>query len=224
MKFQLTLSFYFIFFFIIACKDEKTTILEIKDVDGNIYHSVKIGSQVWMIENLKSTKFRNGDPIPYITDNVEWGNLKSEAYCNLLNDSSGSTANNFGRLYNFFVISDTRGIAPIGWHVPTVYEWTTLIEYLGGAGLAGGKMKEKWYFTWSSPNEGATNESGFTARPGGMRYGTLGFSGIFDAYFWSSTVDSNFKAYSLNLYHTSAIADTTIDSFQNGLSIRCIKD
>lgn len=140
----------------------------VKDIDGNQYQTVKIGSQVWMKENLKVTRYRNGDPIPRVTVNSEWVDLATGAYCACYNDE-GTTAFTYGYLYNWYAVDDRRNLAPAGWHVPTDAEWQILMDYLGGEILAGGKLKETGTSHWASPNTGATNESGFTARPGGIR-------------------------------------------------------
>lgn len=103
----------------------------VTDIDGNIYHTVKIGDQVWMAENLKTTKYRNGDPIPNVTDNEAWGDLNSGAYCCYNNDSS-TYKGIYGALYNWFAVTDIRNIVPKGRHVPTDQEWGILIDFLGG--------------------------------------------------------------------------------------------
>src|SRR5665648_943598 len=106
----------------------------VTDIDGNVYKTVTIGTQVWMAENLKTTKYRNGDPIPNITDATAWTNLTTGAYCNNNNDANYATT--YGRLYNWYAVNDIRNIAPAGWHIPTKAEWTTLTTYLGGQGLS----------------------------------------------------------------------------------------
>lgn len=133
----------------------------ITDLDGNVYHSVTIGTQVWMVENLKTTKFRNGDPIPY------WTNVVSDGYCWYNDDIANKEL--YGAIYQYNTTRDLRNICPVGWHLPSLAEWTTLSNYLGGADIAGGKLKEAGTTHWLSPNTGATNESGFKALPGGVR-------------------------------------------------------
>jgi len=169
----------------------------VTDIDGNVYKTVKIGNQWWMAENLKVTRYRNGDPIPNITDNHTWVDLSTGAYCNYNNDISNVAT--YGRLYNWYAVDESRNIAPAGWHVPTDDEWKQLEIYLGMSPTEadethwrgtdeGGKLKETGTTHWYSPNTGATNESGFTALPGGYRV-SGGFSSLgFGAYFWSSTV------------------------------------
>lgn len=111
----------------------------VSDADGNVYHTIAIGPQIWMAENLKTTKFRNGDPIPNITDVTAWENLTSGAYCYYRNDIVNITT--FGMLYNWYAVNDSRNIAPTGWHVPSDAEWSTLRSWLGGVTVAGGKLK-----------------------------------------------------------------------------------
>jgi uncharacterized protein (TIGR02145 family) len=166
-----------------GCKkdDDKSTVT---DTDGNVYHTVTIGTQTWMAENLKVTKYRNGDTIPNVTDTTEWYNLSTGAYCDYENTASNSSV--YGKLYNWYALADSRNIAPAGWHVASDAEWTTLTTFLGGE--VGGKLKEKGTAHWLSPNEGATNETGFTALPAGCR-GSVGYFYYLGsyAYFWSST-------------------------------------
>ena len=154
----------------------------------DVYQTITIGTQVWMAENLKATHFRNGDAIPHVTDGATWQSLTTGAYCEYNNDINNVAT--YGRLYNWYAVNDYRNIAPVGWHVPIDAEWQTLVDYLGGWEVAGGKMKEAGTANWVSPNTGATNESGFSALPGGRRhvigsgyYENMGYSG----YFWSST-------------------------------------
>jgi uncharacterized protein (TIGR02145 family) len=141
------------------------------DQDGNNYKTVTIGSQIWMAENLRTTKYRNGDEIPEITDSTAWINLSTGAYCNYQNTRNIDTIATFGRLYNWYTVNDSRNIAPEGWHVPNYDEWKILENNLGGDSIAGGKLKETGTIHWQSPNKFATNESGFTALPGGCRWG-----------------------------------------------------
>ena len=158
----------------------------VTDIDGNLYYAVIIGSQCWMAENLKTTKYRNGDAIPNVTDNTTWSALITGALCNYNNDANNMTT--YGRLYNWYAVSDSRNIAPVGWHVPTDVELTTLTDYLGGLSIAGNKLKEPGTTHWASPNTGAVNETGFTALPGGYRVSSGSFSNLGNnGYWWSST-------------------------------------
>ena len=145
----------------------------VTDIDGNTYTTIEIGTQVWMMENLKTTKYRNGDVIPNVTDDVSWAGQSSGAYCNF--DNNVNNVADYGRLYNWYAVDDSRNIAPAGWHVPTTEEWRTLVNYVGGGTnyYAGGKLKEAGYahwdpYTYTSGLEG-NNSSGFTALGGGER-------------------------------------------------------
>ena len=195
----------------------------VTDIDGNEYGTVLIGNQVWMSENLKVTKYKDGTAIPTGHSNSVWSNLSSGAYA--VYDDDDVNTDTYGFLYNWYAVDDSRIIAPDGWHVPTDDEWTTLTDYLGGTSVAGGKMKETGTEHWGSPNTDATNESGFTALPGGYRdyygyYNNQGFSG----YFWSSTeLSSNYAWYRLLNYNTSGVYRTN-DNKTYGFSLRCVRD
>ncbi len=139
----------------------------VTDIDGNIYETVQIGSQIWMKENLRTTKYANGDVIPNVTDGNQWSNLTTGAWSCYSNNNQ--IQNLFGNLYNWFAVADQRNICPTGWHVPSDVEWITLTDYLGGESVAGGKMKSTAIY-WQSPNQDATNESGFSGLPGGFRF------------------------------------------------------
>ena len=109
----------------------------VTDIDGNLYYTVKIGEQWWMLENLRVTHYRNGDAIPNVTDDAEWEGLSTGAYCDYDNDPANVAT--YGRLYNWYAVGDSRNIAPAGWHVPSDDEWQTLVDYLGGSSVAGGE-------------------------------------------------------------------------------------
>jgi uncharacterized protein (TIGR02145 family) len=194
--------------------------LTVTDFDGNVYHTITIGSQVWMKENLKVTHYRNGDAIQNVSDNSTWEGLTSGAYCNYGN--STTNGNSYGRLYNGFAVSDSRNIAPAGWHVPTQAEWNTLISYLGGASVAGGKLKSTT-IDWNSPNTGATDAYGFSALPAGYRECGFALHGYYDiqdcTYFWTSSSGGCFSLYH---YTESIVSDTRSSVY--GHSVRCIKD
>jgi len=205
----------------------------VTDYDGNTYFTVKIGEQCWMAQNLKVTHYRNGDPIPNVTDDTEWEDLTTGAYCDYNNDE-GNVAT-YGRLYNWYAVVDSRNIAPAGWHVPSDDELKQLEMYLGmsqaeadSAGWRGtdegGKLKETGTTHWAPPNTGATNESGFSALPGGYRvsYGSFGDMGHY-AYFWSSTEDSSDGAW----YRPLSYSDSQVGRYlskRGGFSVRCVKD
>jgi uncharacterized protein (TIGR02145 family) len=198
--------------------------LILKDADGNTYNAVTIGSQTWMKENLKTTKYNNGDPIPNITVASEWIKLTTGAYCWYNNDAV-TYENPYGKLYNSYAMTDDRKICPTGWHVPKLSEWFTLFNFLGGTEVAGGKLKEAGTIHWLSPNTGATNESGFTALPGGRRLPDGSFTLInFLGTHWSST-SANSKLYNVvDLFAEQQIV--IVPAFQKvyGASVRCIRD
>lgn len=194
----------------------------VKDVDGNMYKTVKIGNQWWMAENLKTTKYNDGTSIPLVTDNTAWGALSSPRYCWYNNDVSNK--NTYGALYNWFVVN-TGKLAPVGWHVPTVAEWTILTDYLGGVNIAGGKLKEAGTSHWQSPNQGATNETGFTALPGGYRSsnGTFELLGGYGD-FWQSTGYDATNAYYRVFYPVGVSVPSSTHPKVFGDSVRCVKD
>jgi uncharacterized protein (TIGR02145 family) len=197
----------------------------VTDVDGNVYNTVTIGTQTWMKENLKTTHYRNGDPIPNVTDNAAWITLTTGAYSNYNNDAANVAT--YGRLYNWYAVNDARNIAPAGWHVPTDGELNALVNYLGGVSIAGGKLKEAGTTHWASPNTGATNSSGFTALPGGFRLSTGGFFGYItqNGYIWSSTEYNAAGAWLGGVsYNSNGVESGTSVFKYSGISVRCIKD
>jgi uncharacterized protein (TIGR02145 family) len=196
----------------------------VSDQDGNIYKTITIGTQTWMAENLRTTSYQNGEAIPEVTDTTAWKNLSSGAYCNYNNTKNIDTIATYGRLYNGFTVSDSRNIAPKGWHVPTNAEWITLITYLGGDTVAGSKLKEKDTTHWQSPNKGTTNESGFTALPAGYR-DTKGkfLSMSFYSQWWSNETDAA-NANLRSMYYFSNDIGSGSVSMKYGFSIRCVKD
>ena len=194
------------------------------DIDGNEYATVIIGNQVWMSENLKVTKYRDGTAIPTGLSNSEWENTTSGAYA--VYDNNETHADTYGYLYNWYAVDDSRNIAPDGWHVPTDDEWTTLTDYLGGTSVAGGKMKETGTSHWNSPNTGATNESGFTAFPGGYRYGSNGYYNDVGSYgyFWSSSEPHSSNAWERKLYYDDSGVNRVNTIKKRGFSVRCVRD
>jgi uncharacterized protein (TIGR02145 family) len=214
-----------------CCSDCPPTVT---DYDGNVYQTVLIGDQCWMMENLKVTHYRNGDPIPHVTDGATWSELSTGAYCNYDNDPANVAT--YGRLYNWYAVDDSRNIAPEGWHVPSDDEWKQLEMYLGMSQAEaddvgwrgtdeGGKLKEAGTTHWYPPNEGATNESGFTALPGGYRSLKGNFFDMgYGAYFWSSTEDSSFYAWRRYLYYNYSQVSRYNYGKQFGFSVRCVRD
>ena len=196
-----------------------TTVEEIiTDIDGNNYHSIKIGTQVWMVENLKTTKYRNGDLIPNVADGNAWSNLTTGAYCNY--DNNENNAATYGRLYNWYAVNDSRKIAPIGWHVATDAEWTTLINFVGAN--AGTKLKSKT--GWNSDGNG-TDDYGFTALATGSRNYDGAFHNIGDnGYWWSSKEYDTINAWLRYMYYFNNSVERASTSKKDGFSVRCVKD
>lgn len=204
----------------------------VTDIDGNIYHTITIGTQTWMVENLKTTRYNDGETIPNISDTTQWyeyGNgtvdgeldIEKAAWCYYYNSSNNNIP--YGKLYNWHAVK-TGKLAPIGWHVPTKSEWETLVNYLGGDNFAVGKMQTTTL--WDSPNVGATNSSGFTAVPSGIRGNHGGFTGkgTFTIW-WTSTQSNSYShwAWSIFLDNTDGIVIQE-GTKTPGLAIRCIKD
>jgi uncharacterized protein (TIGR02145 family) len=199
----------------------------VSDIDGNAYNTVLIGTQCWTKENLKTSRYRNGGLIPNVTDGTAWSNLTTGAWSYYNNDVSNNAI--YGKLYNWYTtLGDT--LCPTGWGVPTDAEWTILTTYLGGEDVAGGKMKSVGTAYWVSPNTGATNESGFSALPGGWRgSSSVSFQNIrSNAFFWSATESVNFYAWYRFLYYNDGYVDRNYySSFYNksvGASVRCLRD
>jgi len=193
----------------------------VKSIINDNYETVTIGTQVWMKKNLDLSRYRNGDTIPQVTDPTQWGNLTTGAWCYYYKDPSNGAI--YGKLYNWYAVNDPRGLAPEGWHVASDAEWTTLSNYLGE--FAGGKIKETGTAHWHSPNTGATNESGFSALPGGYRYEYGGYEDItYWGLWWSSTENNTTAAWGRTLgYATTTIYRKNINKVY-GLSVRCVKD
>jgi OmpA-OmpF porin, OOP family len=192
--------------------------------DGITYKIVKIGEQIWMAENLKTTMYRNGDLIGTTSPaTLNIGSESSPKY-QWAYDGNESNVATYGRIYTGYAVLDNRNLCPAGWHVPSDTEWKTLTTFLGGENVAGGKLKETGTAHWLSPR-GVTNETGFTALPGGFggnngNFNNLGFGG----YWWSATEDGATDAWSLNLDYSSVeIKRHTYDK-SYGFSVRCMKD
>lgn len=209
----------------------------VTDIDGNVYTTITIGTQVWMVENLKTTKYNDGTSIPNVTDGTAWSDLTTPAYCFCNNYVANKTT--YGTLYNWYTIN-TGNLAPTGWHVPTDAEWTTLENYLIANGFnydgttTGNKIAKSLAATtlWNtSTTEGAigndltrNNTSGFAALPGGDRYDNGKFNTIGDnGLWWSSTQDSTTSAWSRELYYVYGIIRNH-NNKQCGFSVRCVRD
>jgi len=209
---------------------------KLADQDGNVYNIIIIGDQIWMAENLKVAHYRNGDPIPNVTSPDEWKGLSTGARC--VYDNEERHADTYGYLYNWHAVTDSRNIAPEGWHVPNDKDWWQLDMHLGISRLdmilgasnwigedEGGKMKETGTMHWNSPNTGATNESGLSARPGGMR----GNNGHYEyigtgAFFWSASM----TGFDFPWYHMLSSTSSWIYRHYHhkncGFSVRCVRD
>ena len=194
-----------------------------QDIDGNLYSSIKIGTQTWMGENLKTTRYRTSESISKPTTATNWSNATYGAWCDYNSDAANGIK--YGHLYNFYAVADIRKIAPVGWHIPTIAEWTTLTDYLGGLSVAGGKLKEAGTVNWTTPNTDANNQNNFTALPGGYRsstgsYGGVGASGLW----WTSTQGATGGALNRIMYYDFAKVDGAEGPKTDGISIRCVRD
>jgi uncharacterized protein (TIGR02145 family) len=197
----------------------------ITDQDGNVYKTIIIGTQTWMVENLRTIHYRNGETIPKVTDKTVWSNLTTDAYSSYNNTTDADSLTIFGGLYNWYAATDSRNLAPEGWHIPTHSDWVTLINYLGGDTIAGGKMKEIGTKHWLTPNGSATNESGFSALPSGYRHGDGSYYNLErGGSFWTNEPSNNGKVWQYDLsYFHSRIGYFEFDP-KYGFSIRCVKD
>lgn len=194
----------------------------VTDVDDNVYHTVKIGDQWWTVENLTTTHYRNGNPISNIKDQSTWSSLMTGALCSYDNNTDFVPV--YGRLYNWFAVTDSRKLALAGWHVPTDAEWQTLINYLGGSSVAGGKMKEAGETHWNYSHTAVKNESGFTALPAGGRFFSGSLNMGTDAFFWSSSESEAGDAWRVNLNYLH-LETSRKDYFKEaGFSVRLVRD
>jgi uncharacterized protein (TIGR02145 family) len=212
-----------------------STIITVTDLSGNVYHGVKIGTQVWMVENLQTTKLNDGTNIPEITVDADWTNLTSSGYCWYDNNSSTS----YGALYNWYAVN-TGKLAPSGWHVASDADWKTLEAHLGMSSLEldafgdwrgsddiiGAQLKEAGTTHWASPNSFTTNELGFTALPGGLRSfqnGNFNYYGTM-AQFWTLTGYDATDAYIRELSNADTRILRSAANIKNGQSVRCVMD
>jgi uncharacterized protein (TIGR02145 family) len=215
-----------------SCGKDEEEVNIVKDADGNVYKTVVIGTQVWMAENLKTSKYRDGSPIPTGLDNTQWYNTTTGAYTiypyasiNGLG-SDAEVLQAYGALYNRYAVN-TGNLCPTGWHVPTLDEYTTLANFLGGVSVAGGKLKSTSTAPatnpfWDSPNTGATNDVGFSAIPGGYRSSIYGSITIIGFYWTSTTIATQSKVAFMS--YNDAIINFGWDNLTTGFSVRCIKD
>ena len=185
--------------------------------------TIVIGTQQWMEKNLEVVTYRNGNIIPQVTDPTAWAALTTGAWCYYNNDPLNGAI--YGKLYNWYAVNDPRGLAPVGWHIPTDAELTTLSTTLGGDAVAGGKMKVAGTTRWTAPNTGADNSSGFAGLPGGNRdnVGTFGNVGSY-GYWWSSSESNSTNAWYRNLHYGTGSIGRYDGSKQYGFSVRCLRD
>lgn len=220
-------------FLLVACEKDD---INITDNDGNVYHGVKIGNQIWMTENLRTTTYADGSAIPIVEDSTAWSELDVDdrAYC--WYDNRTSNEDVYGGLYTWAAAtngasssssnpSNVQGICPDGWHLPSEDEFQELVVFLGGSREAGYYLKEHGTDHWGGVNAGTSNSSGFTALPGGYRT----IRGIFDRMggfgnFWSSTESSAYSAHNLGLIYIDGKVTLDGSIRQYGLSVRCVKD
>jgi uncharacterized protein (TIGR02145 family) len=216
---------FFSIFVINSCNKEPNTSNDIKDIDGNIYNTIRIGSQVWMKENLRTTKYNDGESIPFVPDYADWAGYPTPGYCWYMNDSP-SSKKEYGAMYNWYAVNTDR-LCPTGWHVASEEEWAILTDYLGGLSVAGGKLKEAGTLHWNAPNADATNESQFTGLPGGYRSFRDGayFSIKNNGTWWSSSSNTSSSAWliAITLYNTSDVQVVSGDK-KYGVSVRCLKN
>jgi uncharacterized protein (TIGR02145 family) len=215
-----------VFSFLLSCEDEKITNPKPDEVK---YDTVKICEQVWMIKNLDVDKYRNGDIIIEVKDADEWENLETGAWCYYNNDPELGKI--YGKLYNWYAVNDPRGLAPQGWHVASDSEWTELENCLGGSDVAGGKLKstgtiERGGGLWRTPNEGATNSSGFYALPGGLRQfnGSFHYIGRYGDWWSASEVDAMNSCSRFMYYYLSSIDRYNGGNASSGFAVRCVRD
>lgn len=195
----------------------------LEDVDGNIYETVTIGDQVWMAENLKTTRFSDGTAIPLVSLDSKWESLTTPGYCWYDNDkiANGET---YGALYNWYAV-DTEKLCPSGWHVPSDEEWTTLTTYLGGDSIAAADLKESGTMHWETPNTGANNVTNFTALPGGYRDTVGVYFGIENyGFWWTASSISGVSAHNRSMSYASQAVISPHAFKRFGFAIRCIKD
>ncbi len=206
------------------------------DIEGNVYRTITIGTQTWMAENLRTTRYRNGDPIPNgATTDWPLSTNTPGGYCSYNNTSDPDTIVTFGLLYNGYAVLDPRNLAPEGWHIPTAAEWDTLIAFVaagegttdvyGNNSVAGGRLRETGTLHWGRANR-ATNSSGFTALPGGYRslekssFDQVGYTGNF----WSATLYGPGILWYCNTCSDFFTFGRGASPCFRGMSVRCIKD
>jgi uncharacterized protein (TIGR02145 family) len=211
-----------LFFGLLSCSNEETKTEKQSAARPTVplqNGEVQIGTQIWMTRNLNVSRYRNGDLIPQVTDPTQWANLTTGAWCYYNNDPANGLI--YGKLYNWYAVNDTRGLAPSGWHIPSEVDWFELTSFIGGDNIAGTKMKSTTL--WAIPNSLATNSSGFTGLPGGYR--NISFNNINrHGCWWSSREILTNNAEYIYVVNSSSRANRTINTKRNGYSVRCLKD
>lgn len=231
MKLQVPITFMIMLLAInmISCEKENKPLFTVDepvtDIDGNVYNTIKINNQIWMAENLKTKKFNNGDLIgTTIPPDADIRSETSPVYEWAYNGND-TNMDVYGLLYTWYVVNDNRKLCPTGWHVPSDNEWKILTDFLGGDSIAGGKLKQtgtSYYFT---PNLGATNESGFTALPSGLRYPIGSFNSMGDGpVWWTSTEYDNNNSIFRSLGYSGKSIRRDYYPKNSGFAVRCIKD
>ncbi len=193
----------------------------VEDFEGNIYRTVEIGNQLWMVENLNTSFYSNGDPIDHVIDNGNWSSHGSGAWCYYQNTPSFEVP--YGKMYNWNAVVDGRGLCPTGWKVPSESDWSQLVDYLGGDQVAGGALKVIGTEYWNDPNS-ATNSSMFSAVGGGYRSD----KGVFDALgqyglYWSSSVSTGGAAHILHIFHQVPSVLESAFYQEGAISVRCLR-
>jgi uncharacterized protein (TIGR02145 family) len=231
---KLTAFFFVAILLFVSCKKDSvdTSRNTFDDIDGNIYPYIQIGTQTWSQTNLSVSRYRNGDPIPQVTDSATWANLTTGAWCWYNNDSA-TYGSIYGKLYNWYAVNDSRGLAPQSWHIPSDAEWNKLTKFLDPSAdttelgtcsnVAGGAMKS--ITGWNEPNVGATNSSGFSGIPGGFRFIDCTFITAGDfGFWWSSSEIVTTASWCRFLQNGFSIFGRDYNSNYYGFSVRCIRD
>jgi uncharacterized protein (TIGR02145 family) len=194
----------------------------LEDIDGNVYQVIDVGGTCWTTRNLCVSKFNNGDDIPLVTEGQDWIQLNTPAQCYYDNDSVNLDV--YGRLYNGYAVVDSRGLCPVGWKVPHDSDWVNLADFLGGESVAGDKLKT--LDLWFGPGTPATNEIGFSAKPGGARIlqGNGAYNSISNmGYWWSSQENGAEVLINRQITYANSNLAQASNSKKLGLSVRCIR-
>jgi uncharacterized protein (TIGR02145 family) len=226
-KFEISLAVVVTILLVIAagCKKEDDLPTAVKDIDGNEYETIKIGTQVWMKQNLMTIHFRNGDPVPTTQNPTEDISEETDPIYQWTYNAVENNAFEYGRLYTWYAVTDPRGLCPEGWHVPTDADWVTLFKELGGIDAAGAQLMEAGTDHWPAPNTNTTNGSDFTAMPGGCRFYMWNFMYIDEiGYYWTSSPRNSTDAYYYLFTSSPAKVQQATYNKKFGFSVRCVKD